>query len=539
MKSSITSRVLLAFVFMALMTALASGLLLLHVWELQDELARLSAQLLGRRQAVIDHADHLTVIAVVVPLVCLLAGLLAVLVLRRSVFGRVQRLGRLMRAHAQGAQIAVPTHGDDEIGEMSRSLAHLIREIDVRETRLREYQGGLERLVVERTAALRQTNEVLAAEVAERARAVEGMRRERQRVYELLDGLPAAVCLVDADGTVEFTNRCFRKWFGSPRHPGGADPLSFGASPDADPAQILLRAAFDAAGGPQTVRQPDGRSFEVHRLEFEAGRSADDPGKFLLLAMDVTARKQAQEAVRRLRDDLARIGKLAAMGEFAASVAHEVNQPLAAILSNAQAAVRNLGFDPPDLAEARAALDAIIRSDRRATTVIRSLRALVKGDLSATLPLDLNVLVAEVVELARDERGALGAAIDLRLAPLLPTVRGNKVQLQQALLNVITNGLQAAGVTPEATSRALVVSTADGGGAVSLAVRDFGPGMDDDRLAQAFDPFFTTRPAGLGMGLAITRSIVEAHGGTIRAERNADRGMTFRFELPSSAEEAA
>ena len=249
------------------------------------------------------------------------------------------------------------------------------------------------------------------------------------------------------------------------------------------------------------------------------------------------ARKQGELEAQRLRQDLTHIGRVSALGELTASLAHELNQPLAAILSNAQAAERLLAaVAVPE--EVREILRDIVTDDRRASDVIRRLRALVKkGDLEF-VPLDLNELIREVASLMRSDAISRGISLSLELAADVPTVRGDRVQLQQVVLNLVLNGLDAMH-EPGAGERTLVIRTArDGADAVAISVQDAGTGIDEKTVDQLFQPLFTTKTEGLGMGLAIARTIADAHGGRMRAANNVTAGATFQFSLPVSREGA-
>jgi PAS domain S-box-containing protein len=279
------------------------------------------------------------------------------------------------------------------------------------------------------------------------------------------------------------------------------------------------------------IRRRDG---EIRWIEHVCQPVTDAKGEFAGFRAsnrDVTERKLAEEEALRAREELAHVSRVSTMGELTASLAHELNQPLAAILSNAQAARRFLAMAEPDLEEVCEALADIIEDDRRAGRVIRGLRDLLKkGDVEAE-PLDVNSLVREVVALTHSDAVARNIAIRLELASDLPAVHGDRVRLQQVLLNLLLNGAEAMEHV-EAEARALTVQTARHDASVVVSVRDAGVGLNEDNIDRIFDTFFTTKPGGLGMGLAICRSIVEAHGGRLWATANADRGATFQFTLP-------
>jgi signal transduction histidine kinase len=248
------------------------------------------------------------------------------------------------------------------------------------------------------------------------------------------------------------------------------------------------------------------------------------------------SRKQGELEAQRLRQDLTHIGRVSALGELTASLAHELNQPLTAILSNAQVAERLLAAAAPNLEEVCEILRDIVTDDRRATEVIRRLRALVKkGDLEFA-PLDLNELIREVARLMQSDMISRGISLSLELAGDLPTVRGDRVQLQQVVLNLVLNGLDAMHESG-AGQRTLIIRTARNvADAVAVSVQDAGTGIDEKNVDQLFHPLFTTKPEGLGMGLAIARTIVDAHGGRLSAANNVTAGATFQFSLPVSRE---
>ena len=226
------------------------------------------------------------------------------------------------------------------------------------------------------------------------------------------------------------------------------------------------------------------------------------------------------------------------MGELTASLAHELNQPLTAILSNAQAAQRILASDPTDLAEIREILGDIVEDDKRAGEVIHRLRGFLKKSNVELAALDIGELVGQVARLVTSDAIIRNVAIRLDLAPGLPPVCGDRVQLQQVIRNRLMNGLDAMR-EPGESERTLVLRTfSEGPASVVVAVEDSGVGIDEADLEHVFHAFYTTKADGLGMGLAIARSIVEAHGGRLSARNNPGGGATFSFTLPTTIKEA-
>ena len=244
------------------------------------------------------------------------------------------------------------------------------------------------------------------------------------------------------------------------------------------------------------------------------------------------SRRRSEMEGQRLRQDLAHVGRVSTMGELTASLAHELNQPLTAILSNAQAAQRLLVSDKADLAEIREILGDIVEDDKRAGEVIHRLRGFLKKSNTELAALDIGELVGQVARLVSSDAIIRNVAIRLDLAPGLPPVCGDRVQLLQVILNLLMNGLDAMRESGE-VERTLVLRTESGGPAiVVVAVEDSGVGIDEADLDHVFHAFYTTKPDGLGMGLAIARSIVEAHGGHLEARNNPAGGATFSFTLP-------
>ena len=257
------------------------------------------------------------------------------------------------------------------------------------------------------------------------------------------------------------------------------------------------------------------------------------------VARDITEAKRAEGELLRQRMELAHIARVSTMGELAASLAHELNQPLGAILANAEAAELFLGQDPPAMDEVRPILTAIRKDDERAAEVIRRMRALLRKRELERQPLEINSLVEDVLQLVSGDAALRGVSVTTNLTPALPKVSGDRVHLQQVLLNLILNGMDAM-ANHQRENRQISVRTQLGAdGQLELAVMDSGHGIEPDKLPRVFDPFYTTKPSGMGMGLSIARTIIDAHHGRIWAENNASGGATFRITLPASGKAPA
>jgi two-component system, LuxR family, sensor kinase FixL len=260
------------------------------------------------------------------------------------------------------------------------------------------------------------------------------------------------------------------------------------------------------------------------------------PMRMMGATIDITARKQAEAETLRQRAELAHVARVSTMGELAASVAHELNQPLGAILANAEAADLFLNQDPPALDELRAILVDIRQDDERASEVIRRMRALLRKQELERLSLEINSVVEDVLRVVSGDAALRKIAIGAELAPGLPKILGDRVHLQQVLLNLILNGMDAMAEQPRERRRLSIRTRSSTDGLVELAVMDLGYGIEPEKLPRLFEAFYTTKPNGMGMGLSISRTIIEAHHGRIEAENNASGGATFRVTLPVSGE---
>ena len=260
---------------------------------------------------------------------------------------------------------------------------------------------------------------------------------------------------------------------------------------------------------------------------------ANAHAKILAEAAAETARVAAANAARDAQAEIARVARVLSVGELASSIAHEINQPIAAIAANGQTTLGWLEREPPDIDRAKAAAERTIRDARRAGAVVSRVRGMLAKTANEFAPVDANQVIEEVLGFIEDERVRSRVTIQTRLGRDLPPVMGDPIQLQQALLNLVMNGMDAMRGSPE-KSRALIVSSSfTGEGWVRVAVEDRGAGIEPDVIDRVFEPFFTTKQSGIGLGLAITRSIIEAHGGRIWAEAATPHGARFQFTLPA------
>jgi len=250
------------------------------------------------------------------------------------------------------------------------------------------------------------------------------------------------------------------------------------------------------------------------------------------LFASVSRRKRADEAMRQTQADLAHIQRVTTMGELAASISHEVMQPIGAVVTNAQTALRWLGNQPPDLDEVGQALGRAVKDGKRAAEIVGRIRTLIKKEPLRKDALDVNEAIVEVIALTRGEVMKNNVSVQTKLAEGLPLIQGDRVQLQQVILNLIKNAVEAMSGVSEGSRELLIGTAKDASGSVLVAVQDSGPGLKSESCERLFDSFYTTKPGGMGMGLSICRSIVEAHGGRIWSTPNGGPGITVQFTLP-------
>ena len=372
----------------------------------------------------------------------------------------------------------------------------------------------------------------------------DGLHENERRMCLAVDAANLGIWIRDLPRNEIWASDKWRELFGfTPLEPLDLERILQRLHPDDREAleQVLTRAI--AGGGSYETEfrltLPDGGLRWISsrgQVEFDA---TGQPVRVRGVSRDISAHKQAEQETQLLRREVAHVARVTMMGQLASALAHEINQPLGAILRNTEAAELFLQNALPDLDEIRAIIADIRKDDQRAGAVIDRMRGLLKRQPLNTKALDVGELVGDVGTLVRTEAMAQHVRLELDVPGNLPPVRGDRVHLQQVLLNVILNGMDALNGASGGERRISVVALLNGARTVEIAVSDTGSGIPADKLAHVFDPFFTTKPNGMGMGLPISRTIIESHGGRFWAENNSREGATFHFTLPIAEKAAA
>ncbi|MEI9888876.1 MAG: ATP-binding protein [Rhizomicrobium sp.] len=361
------------------------------------------------------------------------------------------------------------------------------------------------------------------------------LRAAERELRVTLDTIPALVMRTSPDGEVEFMNAHWQaQGFSVPQVQ--ADWLGL-VHPD-DRADMAERRARSIASGSayeseMRLQRADG---QYRWLLSRTVAVRDDKGRVVaryVAATDIEDRKRAEAALHKAQTELTHVTRVTTLGEFTASIAHEVNQPLAAIVTNGEVCLRLLEIEPLDEAEIAETLRSIIASARRASEIITRVRALSRKGQTTKTALDLNEVIEEVIPLVRGEALKHGLSLRLETAPDLEPICGDRVELQQVLINLIVNGMEAMAPGADESREVVIRSRRAPPGDVAVEVVDGGSGLKDEDTREMFNAFFTTKPNGMGMGLAICRSIIESHGGRLWATNNAGRGATVQFALPA------
>ena len=436
----------------------------------------------------------------------------------------------LVRLVPQALALPSPEELRREIAERKRAqeaLSNAKMELEVR--------------VQERTVELTKSNAELVVEIAQRKRTEDALRRSEERFRLLVETVQDyAIYMLDPNGIVtswnvgaehikgyrteEIVGQHFSRFF-------SAEDVECG-EPEMELKVAVEQGRF--ANEAWRVRKDGSRfwaSVVITALHDQQGRLVG----FSKITRDLTERKKTEQALQKAMSELAHMARVTTMGELAASIAHEINQPLAAIVNNANASSRLLATEPPDLDEVRLAVAEIAEAGTRAGEIISRVRTFLKKVVPAKTQVDINQVIREVLALTPSQLEKHNISVRTELLPGLAPVQGDRIQLQQVLLNLIMNGVEAMTSVSD-RSRVLVLrSQPHESGGVLVSVQDSGLGLDPKNIGHVFDAFFTTKPEGMGMGLPISRSIVETHGGRLWLTPNDGQGVTFQFTLPACA----
>jgi PAS domain S-box-containing protein len=284
---------------------------------------------------------------------------------------------------------------------------------------------------------------------------------------------------------------------------------------------------------PFRVVLPDGSIKHLHSVGNPVFQDSGEVSEYIGVTMDVTERKRTEAALQEAQLELARAARLTTMGELAASIAHEINQPLAAVVTNGSASLRWLARDVPNLEEAKEALTRVIKDANRASEVIARIRALFKNDKPEYVGVDINGAIRDVLTLTNGTLQSRNVFVRTHLLEGLPLIKGDRIQLQQVIMNLIINGADAMSSVTDRPRILRIESQIDESGKMLVAIEDAGTGLDPNVADRIFEPLITTKPNGMGMGLSICRSIVEAHGGRLWASPGSSYGAVFQFTMPT------
>jgi PAS domain S-box-containing protein len=381
----------------------------------------------------------------------------------------------------------------------------------------------------------------LVIDIDERKRAEEALQQSEQRLRSAIDGIPGLVGVLAANGAVEAVNRQILEYTGQSLE----DLKNWGTNGTVHPedlphvAEVFGKSI--ASGIPYQIEQRLRRHDGEYRWFDNRGIPVrDDSGRiarWYVLLTDIEDRTQAQARLQQMQSDFAHVNRVNTMGELAASLSHEILHPIATARNNARAGMRFLEMNPPNLDEAKEALSCVVRDSDRAKDIVGRVRDHIKKAPPRSEPFDLNEAVREALVMVRSVIARNRITVNTHLMGALVPVQGDRVQLQQVVVNLILNAVESMG-SNEKGARELSVRVeqdqADGG--VLVQVRDSGPGIDPKRVEQVFEPFYTTKTSGVGMGLSICRTIINGHGGRLWAEANEPRGAIFQFTLPPAQE---
>jgi PAS domain S-box-containing protein len=378
-------------------------------------------------------------------------------------------------------------------------------------------------------------------DVTERKRAEQALRESEAKFRAAIDGIAGLVAIMDPSGELEAANRQIVEYFGRTVEELKSWGTSDAVHPE-DRPRVLESYGTSLAAGTSfhhelRLRRFDGeyRWFENRGapIRDEAGRIA----RWYCLLVDIEDRTRALERLQQLQSDFAHMNRVSMMGELAASLSHEILQPIATARNNARAGMRFLEMNPPKLDEAKEALGCVVRDADRARDIAGRIRSQIKKAPPRKECFDLNEAIDEVIVMVRSTIARNGVSVSACLMDGPVPVRGDRVQLQQVLVNLILNAVEAMSSVEDGTRELSITTGQNQTGGILVAVRDSGPGVDPVSLDRVFEPFYTTKNSGVGMGLAICQTIINGHGGRLWMSANEPRGAVFQFTLPAAGQD--
>lgn len=477
----------------------------------------------------------------------LLAWLIAREFLDRHVGGRLRRVSQsLRRGDVEGSLSGVPVYGRDEIADMARAVEQFLEDRRQRkraEDALKELNAELEARVAQRTAELSAALAGRTTEVAERQRAEEAARASEHFLNSIIENIPDTIFVKDA-AMLRFVrlNKAGEQLLGYRREEligksvhdlFPSQEADFFAAKDRD--VLRSRQMIDVPEEPVLTRR--GPRI-VHTMKIPIVDVRGEPQFLLGISRDITEQKRAEaelrESERRYGEAqmaLAHANRVMTMGQLTATISHEIKQPIAASATNAQAGLLWLRAQPPNLEEVREAFERIGKDMKRAGEVMNRIHGLIKKAPPSLERVRINEAISEVVVLMRSEIANHGVRVRTQLTQGLPSVTVDRVALQQVMLNLVINAIEAMTAIDEGARELTIRTGSHASGGVLVAVCDSGPGVDLHDTERLFEPFYTSKAGGMGMGLSICRSIVEAHGGALWVSANEPRGAVFQFTL--------